>query len=272
MHGYSRAASVTSFTLSPEQKSSPLVTPPASSVSRSHTTTSGAASTAPYNPFSRHNSRASAVPRPASDSRPASQAAPSSTTLTALPPDPERITVSAPNPGTVAIQSRLLSQNNSGTVAIVTARDTVVSQRPSNVSSNSSLPTSYSASDAASVLTSTSASSAQFRSNTSSSRPTSYTSTNRSSVASSKFYAQTEEQRRRLREREEWARNIEQRSYARIRAAREAQAEQRRKAEEYAAMVDAMVQELFDLSPEWRARKMRLEMVSWTSLGTVCGK
>ena len=263
---------MTSFTLSPEQKSSPLVTPPASSVSRSHTTTSGAASTAPYNPFSRHNSRASAVPRPASDSRPASQAAPSSTTLTALPPDPERITVSAPNPGTVAIQSRLLSQNNSGTVAIVTARDTVVSQRPSNVSSNSSLPTSYSASDAASVLTSTSASSAQPRSNTSSFRPTSYTSTNRSSVASSKFYAQTEEQRRRLREREEWARNIEQRSYARIRAAREAQAEQRRKAEEYAAMVDAMVQELFDLSPEWRARKMRLEMVSWTSLGTVCGK
>jgi len=71
LRSYSRADSVTSFTLSPEQQSSPLVTPPASSASRSNTTASGAASTAPYNPFSRHNSRASAAPRPASASRPA---------------------------------------------------------------------------------------------------------------------------------------------------------------------------------------------------------
>ncbi|TFY56699.1 hypothetical protein EVG20_g8831 [Dentipellis fragilis] len=101
--------------------------------------------------------------------------------------------------------------------------------------------------------------------------------------SAAKWTMPSDEQQRRLREREAWARKAHERSEERIRTAREiarakaaitplhepeapvvavevADNSQRKQAAEYTAMVEAMLQELYRLSPEWEERKRRLEM------------
>ncbi|KAA1468858.1 DnaJ-domain-containing protein [Dentipellis sp. KUC8613] len=128
--------------------------------------------------------------------------------------------------------------------------------------------------------------------------------------SAAKWTMPSDEQQRRLREREAWARKAHERSEERIRTAREiaraktaikpvtvhepeapavvpkpeplavkvetavapvpeapveqavevADDTQRKQAAEYTAMVEAMLQELYRLSPEWEERKRRLEM------------
>ncbi|TFY78921.1 hypothetical protein EWM64_g5090 [Hericium alpestre] len=114
-----------------------------------------------------------------------------------------------------------------------------------------------------------------------------------SSSSVPKWTTPSEDQRRRIREREAWARQAHERSQERIRLARQAKQSQSKpaqpapspapsqlqvqvqtkeaavaqaesaetkQAEEYTAMVEAMLQELYRLSPEWEERKRRLKM------------
>lgn len=79
----------------------------------------------------------------------------------------------------------------------------------------------------------------------------------------------SEEQAKRMRDREEWDRKAEEEYQARMKVLRqqkEAVKEEVRKRErdavEYAAMVNKMLQELYEQNPEWEARKREVRRVS----------
>ena len=78
----------------------------------------------------------------------------------------------------------------------------------------------------------------------------------------------SEEHQKRIREREELAQKAIERRQARVleirkaeRAAEEVKKQRKKDDDEYAALVEDVLQELYQLSPEWLERKQKIMMV-----------